>query len=80
MCARQAQQAQLGMYWSNQLPPISSVLCYPKPFEVCMKGGEVSQHDMAPCRITGKQDSQSIALNLARLAIHTSNAHMQLIS
>ena len=26
-CARQAQQAQLGAFWRNQLSPTSSVLC-----------------------------------------------------
>ena len=36
--AGQAQQAQLGTYWSNQLSPTSLVLCYPKPFRLCMKG------------------------------------------
>ena len=31
MHARQAQQAQLGTYWSNQLSPTSPVPCSPKP-------------------------------------------------
>ena len=29
---RQAQQAQLVPYWSSQLSPVSSVLCYPNTF------------------------------------------------
>ena len=30
MCAGQAQQAQLGTNWDNQMSPTSLVLCYPK--------------------------------------------------
>ena len=40
-CARQAEQTQLGTSCSNQLSPASSVLCYPRPFQLCMWGGEV---------------------------------------
>ena len=41
-CARQAQQAQLGTYWSYQLSPTRSVLCYTTHLELCMKGGLVA--------------------------------------
>ena len=38
--ARQAQQAQLGTYWSNQLSPTSPVLSYPEPSVLSMEGSD----------------------------------------
>ena len=40
-CARQAQQAQSGMYWNIQLSPISSILRCLKSLILIMEGGEV---------------------------------------
>ena len=46
--ARQAQQAQLGTFWGNQLSPTSLVLCYPKAFVLSMKGDEVLVNGCLP--------------------------------
>ena len=48
MCARQAQQAQLGTYWSNQLSPTSVILCCLKPSVLCVEGSEVLIHGCLP--------------------------------
>ena len=47
-CAGQAWQVQLGTYWSNQLSPTGSVLCYPEAFVLSIKGGEVLIHGRLP--------------------------------
>ena len=43
MCAGHAQQAQLGNYWSNQLPPISSTCAI---LVLSIEGGEALHHGL----------------------------------
>ena len=51
VCARQAQQAQLATYWSNQLSSVSTLLAHVNTSLLAGQRRELSRMDTACCRL-----------------------------